>query len=45
MFIPNSYNEVLHESKSSHHLIGSAWSVVSIVAAAALVISTLSYLA
>lgn len=44
MFIPNSYDEVLQESKSDHHLVGSAWGIVSIVAIACLFVSAISYL-
>jgi hypothetical protein len=44
MFTTNDYNEVLHESKSGQDLIGSVWSVVSIIAAAGLAFSAFNYL-
>lgn len=44
MFTQNNYNEVLHESKSDHHTIGGAWSIVSIFAAVCLLASAANYL-
>lgn len=44
MFTPDSYNEVLHESKADHHAIGGAWSIVSLFAAACLLASAVNYL-
>lgn len=45
MFVPNSYDEILQETKSDHHSVSSAWSFVSIVVAACLCFSVLNYLA
>ncbi len=45
MFVPFGYNEILQEAKSDHHLVASAWSFVSIVVAAGLCVSLLTYLA
>jgi hypothetical protein len=45
MFVPNNYDDILQESKSGHHVVGSAWSFVSIVLAACWGVSLLVYLA
>lgn len=44
MFVPDSYDEILQETQSDHHLVGSAWSFVSIVILAGWCVSILAYL-
>jgi hypothetical protein len=44
MFTTNNYEEVLDESKSGQDLIGSAWSVVSVIAVACLAFTAFNYL-
>lgn len=45
MIIPDSYDEILQETKSDHHSVGSAWGFVSIVVIASLCVSVLTFLA
>lgn len=45
MFVPNSYDVVLHEAKSDHHVVGSAWSLFSVLVAVGFCISAVAYLA
>lgn len=44
MFVPSSYDEILQESKSDNHLIGSAWRFLSIIAVAGFCVSVVNYL-
>lgn len=43
MFVPSSYDDILQDTKTDNHLVGSAWRFVSIVAVAGFVVSALNY--
>ncbi len=45
MFVPDRYEDILQQTKSGHHVIGSAWSFVSLVIAACWCVSVIAFLA
>lgn len=45
MFGPETYDVILDETRSTHHLVGSAWGLVALLAIACVCISAVGSLA